>query len=89
MAAASGAVVYNGKVMTVKEFLENEIRIGIERYDLTDYGERELTQTHFEQDPESATDYLFRELKIDKEVPKKKRPKYQLIYADKYGNHIW
>ena len=89
MAAASGAVVYNGKVMTVKEFLENEIRIGIERYDLNDYGERELTQTHFEQDPESATDYLFRELKIDKEVPKKKRPKYQLIYADKYGNHIW
>ena len=75
MAAASGA-------------LENEIRIGIERYDLNDYDEIELTQTHFEQDPESATEYLFRELKIDKCIPKKERPEYKLVYADKYGNKI-
>lgn len=89
MSAASGAVVYQGRILTVKEFLENELRIGIERYDLNDYGERELTQTHFEQDPESATEYLFRQLEIDKCVPKNERPKYKLIYADKYGNHIW
>lgn len=88
MAAASGAVAYQGRILTVKEFLENELRIGIERYDLNDYGERKLTQTHFEQDPDSAANYLFRQLKIDEGVPKKERPKYKMVYADKYGNII-
>lgn len=95
MAAASGAVAYQGRILTVKEFLENELRIGIERWDRSggydEFGSEEWdkTHTHYEPGPESAAVYLFRELKIDKEVPEKKRPKYQMVYADKYGNRIW
>ena len=88
MALASEALVYEGKVMTAKEFFKNEVRIAIERWDLED-GVRTLTQIHFEPDLFNASAYLVEQIEFWKgNAPEDERPKFELRYADKYGNVI-
>jgi len=88
MSATSGVVTYDGKIMSVRDFLKDEIRIGIERYDLED-SVRTLTSTKYEPDLYNAAAYLYEEIEKYKNEAPKNRPKFELVFADKYSNKIW